>query len=131
MQLNVLISSFLLRATYLKDKKVAETGTRIEEGEAVQPKMTMETNHAIWLATKGAGFGKMQWRFISIIQKGSVLVLKFQEYQNFPERPGNASTLGEAVKILEGSDTGSDSSNIQRRSQGGVRSCHGSCQVHS
>jgi hypothetical protein len=41
---------------------LAEIGGRIEKGEAVQPKMTMEVNHGIWLANKGAGFGKRQWR---------------------------------------------------------------------
>ena len=50
------------RSAYLKDKRLAETGDRIERGEVVQPKNTLEINHSIWLATMGAGFGKKQWR---------------------------------------------------------------------
>ena len=50
------------RSVYSKDKLLAETGERIEKGEAVQPKMTLEINHSIWLCTVGAGFGKKQWR---------------------------------------------------------------------
>ena len=46
----------------MKSKKLAETGARIEKGEVIQPKQTIELNHGLWLATKGAGFGKMQWR---------------------------------------------------------------------
>ena len=48
----------------MKDKRLAETGARIERGEAVQPKMTLEINHAIWVATLGQGgdFGKVQMR---------------------------------------------------------------------
>ena len=51
---------------YLEDKHLAETGKRIEQGELVQPKMTMEINQALWLMTLGAGFGKSQWRLISL-----------------------------------------------------------------
>lgn len=58
----LLYLSCICRTAYLKSKKLAETGARIEKGEVVQPKQTMELNHGLWLATKGAGFGKMQWR---------------------------------------------------------------------
>ena len=50
------------RTTYIKNKKLAEVGDRIEKGEVVHPKRTMEINHSIWLTTMGAGMGKMQWR---------------------------------------------------------------------
>ena len=60
----------VFRAAYLNDKQLAETGTRIEKGESVQPKKTPNINHSIWLATMGAGFGKRQWR----------LVLKGEQY---------------------------------------------------
>ena len=50
------------RITYQHNKRLAEVWDRIERGEEVQPKKTLDVNHSIWLATTGAGFGKMQWR---------------------------------------------------------------------
>ena len=41
---------------------MAEVGEKIEKGEVVHPRMTLEINHSIWLTTMGAGLGKMQWR---------------------------------------------------------------------
>jgi hypothetical protein len=46
----------------MTDKRLAETGSKIERGEKVQAKQSMDTPHAIWLATFGSGYGKLQWR---------------------------------------------------------------------
>ena len=51
------------RASYLFDKKLAETGRKIEQGEEVQPKKALNVDHATWLCTVGAGFGQKQWRY--------------------------------------------------------------------
>ena len=52
----------LFRASYLSNKKLAETGRRIEQGELVQPLKTLSVDHATWLCTVGAGLGQKQWR---------------------------------------------------------------------
>ena len=48
----------------MTDKKMSETGSKIEKGESVQARLSMDVAHAIWLATMGetGGFGKLQWR---------------------------------------------------------------------
>ena len=56
----------LSRTTYLTDKRLAETGRRIEEGQHVQPRMTLDVDHGIWLCSVGGGFGKMQWRLVRL-----------------------------------------------------------------
>ena len=40
---------------------MAEFGTTVERGGKVQVKKSPNVDHCIWLATHGAGFGKMQW----------------------------------------------------------------------
>ena len=65
-QLEILMIFFNFRSAYLTNKQLAETGSRLERGESVQPMRTMEVNHACWLITFGGGFGKSQWRSIFI-----------------------------------------------------------------
>ena len=57
-----MLSFIFIRITYTHDKRLAEVGEKIERGELVEGRKTLGTNHSIWLATKGAGFGKLQWR---------------------------------------------------------------------
>ena len=57
-----MIGSLLQRAAYQNDKKVAEVGSLLEVQEPVQHKHLLSLDHATWVAMKGAGMGKLQWR---------------------------------------------------------------------
>ena len=48
--------------TYVQNKELAEVGNKIEKGEKVNALRSLDINHSIWLASLGAGFGKLQWR---------------------------------------------------------------------
>ena len=50
------------RFTYSNNKKLAEVGDMIEKGEEVSAKKALDLNHSLWMMTKGAGFGQLQWR---------------------------------------------------------------------
>ena len=64
---------FVYRASYIRNKHLAETGLKIEQGEVVQARKHLEINHCIWLSTVGAGFGKMQYRLYHFIHNTSNL----------------------------------------------------------
>ena len=51
----------LTRTAYTHNKKLAAVGEKIEKRDTVEAKKSLCLNHGIWLATKGAGFGKKQW----------------------------------------------------------------------
>ena len=34
----------------------------IEKGEEVSAKKALDLDHSLWMMTKGAGFGQLQWR---------------------------------------------------------------------
>lgn len=50
------------RFTYTHDKKLAEFGDMIDKGEMVSARKTLDLDQSLWMMTKGAGFGQLQWR---------------------------------------------------------------------
>jgi hypothetical protein len=55
---------FGFRSSYQHSKKIAASARTIFEGGVVAPFKTVGNDLALWLASVGEGFGKLQYRYI-------------------------------------------------------------------